>query len=75
MSIVQSCKVEDQQLLAFVQHATQNLALVQHLVHAPGDIISDQCLTSSVASIVLRLVPHLSLTKPEIGPALNWWAG
>ena len=74
-SIVQRLDAEDQQLLSFVQDAVQNPVLQQKLVDNVGEVMAAQDFTANVASVVLRMVPHLTLAGQKVGPSLGWWAG
>lgn len=68
--------MEEQQIRTFVHRISTDETLRQQLASNPNEVIARESFTPSVARVVARLVPHLSLDKDGSASdvSLSWWA-
>jgi hypothetical protein len=68
----QHTTMEEQQIRDFVHRVSSDETLRQELASNPQSIVERENFSPSVARVVLRLVPHLTLTSNSI-VAGSWW--
>ena len=57
----------------FVRRVTHDEGLRQEVERDPQGVSQREGFSPTVSAVVLRLVPHLSLTEKTSGVAFNWW--
>lgn len=62
---------EEQQLLTFIRRVREEQPLRAALTDNPERVLVEQGCSSEVAEVVMRLVPHLSITDDP--PTHNYW--
>lgn len=62
---------EEQQVLEIIRRVRAEQPLREALTINPERVCVEQGLSSSVAEVVMRLVPHLSVT--DAPPTHNYW--
>ncbi|MDQ2884560.1 MAG: hypothetical protein M3Y39_00570 [Chloroflexota bacterium] len=66
--------MEERQIQEFVHRISSDDVLRQELMSDPEQVIAREDFSPTVTSILMKLVPSLSLTTLE-GPQLSWWRG
>jgi hypothetical protein len=64
--------MEERQIQEFVHRISSDDALRKELISDPEQVIAREDFSPTVTSILMKLVPSLSLTTFE-GPQLSWW--
>lgn len=64
--------MEERQIQAFVHSISSDEAFRKELISDPEQVIAREDFSPTVTSILMKLVPSLSLTAFE-GPQLSWW--
>ncbi len=68
--------MEEQQIREFVHRVSTEESLRTELASDPKSVIERQGFSPRVAQVVMRLVPHLAVTKPlEASSSWGWWQG
>lgn len=67
--------MEEQQIRQFVHRISTDETLRQQFTSNPHEVIAQESFTPSVARVIARLVPHLTLHKdgPASDVSLSWW--
>ena len=67
--------MEEQQIRNFVHRISTDETLRQQLISTPDEVIARESFTPSVARVIARLVPHLTLhTEGSSGDvSYAWW--
>ncbi len=64
--------MEEQQIRDFVHRVSTEDTLRTELASNPQTVIEREGFSPRVAQVVMRLVPHLALSK-EIKTSFGWW--
>ena len=64
--------MEEQQIQNIVHRVSTNEALRQELARDPQAFVQREGLSSSVARVIMKLVPKLTLTNTPNGTE-SWW--
>lgn len=64
--------MEEQQIREFVHRVSTEETLRTELANNPESVIEREGFSPRVAQVVMRLVPHLAMSKPtDVG--FRWW--
>jgi hypothetical protein len=66
--------MEEKLIWEFVHRVSQDDELRKALKKQPEEVISRENFSPRVASVITRLVPHLTLTETPDKPIYSWWS-